>query len=268
MTREKTIKLLNELSSAMKGGKKSKPLVFKDVVVIPHGRVPVLKCKHVALHRELNLNFTSHTGVNNSFLIKHLISLDSRIRPMMVLLKLYFKLKLPENSMTTFNLYCLVIFALQNLKQPVLPPLSTFLKGNDPKEKTQVLFEKRWPVQFLCKDFTTENKSSLFDLVLDFCSFYAEFDFANRVISPYMGNRQPAVTRANYDTFEEFKCSEHTFNFDRVINVQDFFVLCVNLGTNCVEFQSICAMHHEQRDFYRETQSDDDGLFKAFFVMK
>lgn len=219
----------------------------------------MLKFTHLGLNREVNLNFTSHTGVNNSFLIKHLLSLDTRIRPMMVLLKVYFKLKLPPGQLTTFNLYSLIIFALQNNKEPVLPPLSTFL---DPNAKT--LVEKRWPVQFLLKPFDTKNINTLMELILDFCSFYANFDFAKQIVSPYMGNTA-VVTKDNFTTFPAFVCPERKFEFDRVINVQDFFVLNVNLGSNCVAFHEICRMHHENRKKY-ESITDDKELGAAFFA--
>lgn len=260
--RKRAIAMVQQLAEVMRERTRAKNLLYRNVVTMCNGRVPVLKCHHIGLNREININFTSHTGVNNSFLIKHLVTMDARIRPMMVLLKIYFKLKLGANSMTTFNLYSLIIFALQNATDPVLPPLSTFLVNR----KDAVLVENRWPVQFQCRTFEkTKNRQTLIELILGFCSFYAEFDFANRLVSPYMGNQQPIVTKDNYASFEELACSDHAFKFDRVMNVQDFFVLCVNLGSNCEDFQKICQMHHKHRAEY-EKMTDDEALGRAFFA--
>lgn len=266
VTKQKAVALVKELASQMKDRTRAKKLLYRDVVTMCNGRVPVLKFTHIGLGREININFTSHTGVNNSFLVKHLVSLDARVRAMLVLLKTYFKLKLGPNALTTFNLYSLVIFALQNNPEPVLPPLADFLDTAGQR----VLVKDRWPVQFLPKPFETKNRQTLIELILHFCSFYAEFDFADRLVSPYMGNRTPVVTRANYGEIEEFTCSEHQFKFDRVMNVQDFFVLCVNLGSDCTSFQDICRMHHEHRSEYEElaAAADDAALGQAFFARK
>lgn len=254
----KATDFLRKLAESMKGRTRGKQKLYQDVVTMCNGRVPVLKCRHMALNREININFTSHTGVNNSYMLKHLVSMDTRIRPLMVLLKIYFKVKLTPNQLTTFNLYSLIIIALQNTDDPVLPPLSTFL---DPS-KSNVLAENRWPVQFLCKPFETKNRQTVIELILHFCSFYAEFDFANRLVSPYMGNRP--VTKDNYDTFKEFACSDQELKFNRAINIQDFFVLCVNLGSDCRAFQDLCRMHHKHRKEY-EALADDSELSTAFF---
>lgn len=252
--------MIRALAEIMKTRKRGKGPLYTNVITMTNGRIPVVKCNHTGMDREININFTSHTGVNNSYLIKHLLSLDSRIRPMMLLLKIYFKLKLKqENHLTTFNLYSLIIFALQNAKDPVLPPLSTFLDTSPDVP----LFEKRWPVQFQLKNFATKNKQTLMELILHFCSFYADFDFTTRIVSPYMGN-QKVVTKENFIQFDEFVCADHQFKTNRLINVQDFFVLCVNLGTDCKEFQGICKMHHESRREYARIL-DEMELGRAFF---
>lgn len=263
MQKQKAITAIGKLADKMKTRMRSKQAVYQDIVTMCNGRVPVLKCLHVPTNREINLSFTSHSGVNNSFLLKHLISLDARIRPMMVLLKMYFKMKLGKGSLTTFNIYSLIIFALQNEQDPVLPPLHTFL---DQSEKAKsALVENRWPVQFQLLPYESKNKKTLIELILDFCSFYANFDFANRLVSPYMGNQGPPITTANYNSFPEFTCEDHEFKFDRAINVQDFFELCMNVGSNCSDFKRICKIHHNHRKDYQKMKHEEE-LGMAFFA--
>lgn len=263
VSKTEAISLVERLRDIVKQRKKGNQLLYKDVVSMTNGRVPVLKYFHKKLELIVNVNFTSHTGVNNSFMVKHLLTLDPRIQPMILLLKIYFKVKIPDEKLTSFNLLCLIIFALQNNKDPVLPPLRTFL---DDKGSHILRHEQRWPVQFGLRKFATTNKLNLIQLIMDFCSFYANFDFTQRVVSPYMGNEK-ILTKALYDFFEELKCEDHKFTFNRVINIQDFFVLCVNLGSNCTEFKQICEMHHKHRGRYLQMKSDRE-VGTAFFTRK
>lgn len=248
--------MVRRLGKFMEQYKRFKVPVFTDVQIHESGRVPMVTAMHQELRLKIDVNFTSHVGVNNNFLIKHLLTRDARIKPMIMLLKYYNKIR--NMGLTNFNLYALVIFALQNFKQPLLPALADLLIPDD-----HVYVENRWNVRFRTDvPFEIENKQPILELLLDFFSFYARFDYTEQIVSPYMGKRH-VVTRTNYHTFDEFHCDDHDFQFERIIMIQDFFVLCANVGSNSTKFQELCCVQHANRKKYLQLKGAE--LLEAFF---
>lgn len=75
----------------------------------------------------------------------------------------------PSPHITNYMLTCMVIFFLQRLKEPVLPPAKTFSsKLLQPSAAYYITDTSR---------FVSKNDSSLHTLLVDFFTFYSSFNF-------------------------------------------------------------------------------------------
>ncbi|CAD7086738.1 unnamed protein product [Hermetia illucens] len=157
---------------------------------ILQARVPIIKFHHEHLDLEVDLSMSNLTGVYMSELLYMFGQIDDRVRPLTFCLRRWAQTcgltnPSPGRWITNFSLTCLVIFYLQQLKEPILPPISLFVKSA--KSNDLRVTEDGINCSFL-RDvrnlpFKTENKSSLTELLLQFFEFYSQFDFNNRAIS-------------------------------------------------------------------------------------
>lgn len=115
--------------------------------------------------------------------------LDNRIRPFMFCIRQWAKTagitySHPGNWISNFGLTCLVIYYLQQLKEPILPSLNHLIARSRP-EDTRILDSKKFA--FLRDgnqlDFNATNTKTLQELLLDFLEFYSKFDFNNNGLS-------------------------------------------------------------------------------------
>lgn len=93
--------------------------------------------------------------------------------------------KTRTNSITNFQITCLVLSFLQQLPEPILPTVSELVAK---ARKTDVrLSDENRNYTFLRDldeiQFKTQNKSSLENLFVQFLEFYATFDFSKHLIS-------------------------------------------------------------------------------------
>lgn len=227
----------------MKKAGKQQP-AFVNIETATNGRVPLLKATHRQSGVAVDINFTGHTSIFNNYLIKFLIQLDSRIKPMIVIIKSIFKLNNYFGpSLTNFNLYCLIIFFLQaGVSPPLLVPVKFLLNTDKP-----LYVEERWNINFKATKLpvSNKNKSTLLQLLSSFFLYYANFDFET-IISPYMGVE---IKRDEFKSIKDFQCpeSQFQFNLDNKALLQDFFMLNVSLSArfSVSDFQAICLIQHE-----------------------
>lgn len=103
--------------------------------------------------------------------------IDSRVRPLIFYLRRWaeecgvIRNIQPSPHITNFMLSCLVIFFLQRLKQPILPPIKEFAP------KLTQITGTEYITNVSQLKFKTENVSSLHQLVVDFFIFYSTFNF-------------------------------------------------------------------------------------------
>lgn len=85
----------------------------------------------------------------------------------------------PGRWITNFSLSSLVIFFLQQLERPLLPPINQFnnLSRNDSKYKE---FQEK---ELSNSKFVTNNNIRLEELLLQFFEYYSSFDFSNKALS-------------------------------------------------------------------------------------
>lgn len=92
----------------------------------------------------------------------------------------------PGRWISNFSLTCLVIFYLQQMKQPILPAISTLMQ--QARRPTDIRITEDGVNCTFLRDlnqlkFTVENTSTLDHLLLDFFEFYSQIDFNERAIS-------------------------------------------------------------------------------------
>lgn len=114
---------------------------------------------------------------------------DSRVRPLMVCIRHWAKSTgitsaHPGCWISNFGLTCLVIFFLQQLKEPVLPTLNHLI--NQSCSEDNRLLEWR-NVDYLRDvnqiDFKSTNTETLQELLMGFFKFYSNFNFVDKAVS-------------------------------------------------------------------------------------
>lgn len=101
--------------------------------------------------------------------------MDERVRPLVFYIRAWAKefdiiQTFPALGLSNFMVTCLVIFFLQRLPKPILPPSDAFISLREVGNAIQVTDVSKL-------NFRTENTSTLAQLVLEFFDFYSSFDF-------------------------------------------------------------------------------------------
>uniref|UniRef100_A0A1B6MG94 RRM domain-containing protein n=1 Tax=Graphocephala atropunctata TaxID=36148 RepID=A0A1B6MG94_9HEMI len=252
--------------------------LFSMKARIPSARVPIVKFEHIKTGWQCDLTADSKLGVCNSRLIRFLISLDPRIRPLVMVVKYWAKVcgvtGHPQN-LTTYSLVMLVIFYLQQSSPSLLPPVATLQRLADLQE-----FSNGWECGF-CDDqqkllsewSTEENKQTLKDLLMGFFQFYDTYDF-NNVVCPLLGHSVPV---ADFEDSEKLPVEMQLYKdnirndpkleFRRnvMLKVQDPFEQCLNITRNVSDrsffiFKKACSVSCELGH-----NSDNDSMLTNLF---
>lgn len=154
---------------------------FTKFVPIPSARIPILKCLHIRTGYNCDLNFSDSLGVYNSPILGTLLQFDERIYDMAIILKYWMKVHDLSGSykLSNYALLWLLIFYLQTLPQPIVPPIKSFQKNIQPYYINQMnlAFNQRLPNN-------TRNRQRQSELLLGFFEFYSTFDFETQIICP------------------------------------------------------------------------------------
>ncbi|XP_034670376.1 poly(A) RNA polymerase, mitochondrial isoform X2 [Drosophila subobscura] len=91
----------------------------------------------------------------------------------------------PGRWISNFSLTCLVMYFLQQLRQPLLPTIGALVKAAEAKDVrvTEDGINCTFGRDLERVGFQSRNTSSLSELLLQFFEFYSQFDFHNRAIS-------------------------------------------------------------------------------------
>lgn len=153
-------------------------------------RIPIVKYNHELLDLEIDLSMSNLSGVYMSELLYLFGQLDVRVKPLVFVIRKWANSvgltnSVPGPWITNFSLTCLVLFFLQQVKRPILPPINLLVKSATAADlrvttdNINCTFLRN--VNHL--NFETKNTDSLGRLLFQFFEFYAQFDFANRAIS-------------------------------------------------------------------------------------
>ncbi|XP_017086763.1 poly(A) RNA polymerase, mitochondrial [Drosophila eugracilis] len=157
---------------------------------ILQARVPIIKYHHEHLDLEVDLSMSNLTGFYMSELLYIFGEMDNRVRPLTFCIRRWAQTcgltnPSPGRWISNFSLTCLVMFFLQQLRQPILPTIGALVKAAEPGD---LRFTEDGINCTFARDverlgFKSRNQSSLSELLLQFFEFYSQFDFHNRAIS-------------------------------------------------------------------------------------
>lgn len=116
--------------------------------------------------------------------------LDERVRPLIFTIRRWAQScgltnPSPGRWISNFSLTCLVIFFLQQMKQPILPTINALMKLASPQDVriTEDGVNCTFGRDFERISFQSRNTHQINDLLLQFFEYYSQFDFQNRAIS-------------------------------------------------------------------------------------
>lgn len=255
----------------------SHPDLFSHVFKIP-AKIPIIKFRHIPTGFNVDINFTSPFGIINTNLIRFFISTDFRLIPLFVLIKYWAKLNelTGPNKFSNYSIILMVIFYLQRLVKPILPPVN-FLQ-NDPRCD---IIKEGWNVGFdtsLNNFPQNHNDSNVFTLLEGFFHFYSNLQLDTLVLSPLTGLSLPISTfqdvtqlPPDYHRYVSLlnvtKTPIRSFPISKTLNVQDPFELNRNVTVSVshkvkTSFLSACATGLMKFQDARETQCFEGFLHK------
>lgn len=172
----------------------SHPALFSHVFMIPSAKVPIIKYRHIPTGFNVDINFNSPFGIINTNLIRFFISTDNRLIPLFVLIKYWSKLNdlTGPNKFSNYSIILMVIFYLQRLVKPILPPVEFLQK--DPRCD---IIKDGWNVGFdssLHNFPQNHNDSNVLSLLEGFFRFYSNLQLETVVLSPLTGLALPIAT--------------------------------------------------------------------------
>ncbi|XP_023246207.1 poly(A) RNA polymerase, mitochondrial [Copidosoma floridanum] len=191
-----------------------------NVKKILEARVPIIKFDHLLCGVECDLSTTNMTAYYMSELLYIFGEMDWRVRPLVFTIRKWAESigltsKIPGPWISNFMLTMMVLFFLQ--QQHVLPSINS-LKLSASQNDVRVA-DVHVDCTFL-RDITklpkTKNTDSLEKLLLDFFSYYSNFDFSAKAISLNMG--KPVLKSENHPLYI---CNplEVNLNVSRIVSI-------------------------------------------------
>ncbi|SPP86264.1 poly(A) RNA polymerase, mitochondrial [Drosophila guanche] len=157
---------------------------------ILQARVPIIKYHHEHLNLEVDLSMSNLSGFYMSELLYMFGQIDQRVRPLTFSIRRWAQAcgltnPSPGRWISNFSLTCLVMYFLQQLRQPILPTIGALVKAAEAKDVrvTEDGINCTFGRDLERVGFQSRNTSSLSELLLQFFEFYSQFDFHNRAIS-------------------------------------------------------------------------------------
>ncbi|XP_017470871.1 PREDICTED: poly(A) RNA polymerase, mitochondrial [Rhagoletis zephyria] len=192
---------------------------------ILQARVPIIKYHHEHLNLEVDLSMSNLTGFYMSELLYMFGEFDERVRPLTFCIRRWAQAcgltnPSPGRWITNFSLTCLVIFFLQQMKQPILPTINALMKSATPEDIR--LTEDGINCSF-ARDleriaFRSSNTTNASELLLQFFEFYSQFDFHNRAISLNEGR---AIAKPDHSALYIVNPLEQVLNVSKNISHEE-----------------------------------------------
>lgn len=194
--------------------------LFTNIIRIPNARVPVIKATHIGTGIDLDISATSGQAVANSRMIRFLLSQDWRIRSLMMLIGYLGKkfTLIGVNKFSRYSVNLLIIFYLQNLRSPILPPLCQIVYGAP---------GRTWPFAFNENTLLLKNSNDqpLAELFIGFFEFFVDFPFSKHVISTYLGE----------------KIAQEDMDKEETLDKMTYYKNFIEKGGDKIVYRSICV---------------------------
>lgn len=112
--------------------------------------------------------------------------LDERVRPLVFFIRTWAKQfdiiqPFPSLSLSNFMLTCMVIFFLQSVPKPILPPSDDFVNRNNTSIESSLKYITNGTK--LLDSWKSENTSTLSELVVQFFDYYSKFNYNTDAVS-------------------------------------------------------------------------------------
>lgn len=188
-------------------------------------RVPIIKYHHEHLDLEIDLTMNNMTGVYMSELLYLFGQIDDRVQPLTFCVRKWAQAVgltnyAPGYWITNFSLTMLVMYFLQQLKEPILPPINKLVQNAAPTDLR--ITDSQINCSFLRDitrlDFRSTNRSSLEELLLQFFEFYSHFDFNQRAISLNVGS---SILKPDHSPMYIVNPLETTLNVSKNVNLEE-----------------------------------------------
>lgn len=138
----------------------------------------------------IHFSFSNRTGFYISELFHIFGEIDERVRPLVFLVRRWAQevqltSKTRTNSITNFQITCLVLSFLQQLSDPIIPTVPELVSK---ARKSDVRYSDDSRSYTFLRDineieFRTQNTSSLEQLFVQFLEFYGTFNFMKHLVS-------------------------------------------------------------------------------------
>ncbi|XP_055605909.1 poly(A) RNA polymerase, mitochondrial-like [Uranotaenia lowii] len=188
-------------------------------------RVPIIKYHHEHLDLEIDLTMNNMTGVYMSELLYLFGQIDPRVQPLTFCVRRWAQSvgltnHAPGYWITNFSLTMLVMYFLQQLQEPILPPINKLIQS---ASKTDLrITENHISCSFLRDvqklNFSTKNTTPLDELLLQFFEFYSHFDFNQRAISLNIGSH---ILKPDHSPMYIVNPLETVLNVSKNVNLEE-----------------------------------------------
>ncbi|KAF5280241.1 hypothetical protein FQA39_LY18091 [Lamprigera yunnana] len=163
---------------------------FVQAPEVIYAKVPILKFKTIQHGFEVDLNCNNAVGIRNTHLLHCYSQLDWRVRPLIVVVKLWAQANgINDAKNMTISSYSLALMVIHFLQCGVIPPVIPCLHGlypdkfNPEKEIHDIDIQEEVPA------FVSDNKQTLAELLQGFLYYYATFNYDMYAISVRVASR-------------------------------------------------------------------------------
>ncbi|CAL4066339.1 unnamed protein product, partial [Meganyctiphanes norvegica] len=162
---------------------------FVQKLDLIRAKVPILKFRDAQTHIDVDLNCNNSVGIRNTHLLNSYSQLDWRVRPLVLVVKLWAQYHEINNAKDmTISSYSLVLMVIHFLQAGMDPPVLPCLQKSFPDKFRARSHITSIPVGERLPEFTSNNKDTLGELFLGFLNYYAnQFTFIENTISVRTG---------------------------------------------------------------------------------
>lgn len=217
--------------------------LFHGVIDIPSAKIPIVKGIHNKTGIKCDINFKNMVGVENSKLIRYYLSLDHKLRPIMLIVKYWAKIQEISGRNHLFTSYSMVMMFIFYLQEsygfPSVYELQKYTVATDHKVIWNMNINQMTDTSKINIKFV-----SMLDILKGFFNYYSTFNFGLKIICPYLGKTVDKQCFSDVDSIpEEYECYKMNLNtieplkYDKPVCLQDPFEH--NVNTSSIIFKNI-----------------------------
>ncbi|KAK9447244.1 uncharacterized protein V1518DRAFT_407218 [Limtongia smithiae] len=194
---------------------------MERVICVPAAKVPIVKVWDPEFKIACDMNINNTMALENTRMIKTYVQIDSRVRPLAMIVKHWAKQRQLNDAagggtLSSYSWICLIINFLQRRSPPILPALHKLGRETRAEKFVNGVDISFCDDMSLCEGFGKDNKESLGALLFYFFKTYAyEFDYDHDVVSVRQG-RVISKYEKGWDTLQNNRfCIEEPMTSSR-----------------------------------------------------